>query len=349
MNEIVAVFHYSLYTQLYFYFWVFVFGAVVGSFLNVVVFRLFSGESIVLPPSHCNSCGAKIKWYDNIPIFSYFVLLRGRCRNCKEKISIQYPIVEFICAILFLLIFMKYEFSWQTLFLMYFGAAAIVMSATDFKEKVVFDIVSVPVIPIGLFYSFFNIAHNDVVNFIFFNILIPESFISSVAAIIAAFLFFEGSSLISKIFLGHRAFGDGDTVISMGIGAWFGFKVFIITLVLAIFIQVISSIPIMFYEFYKNKDKDGLITLSGLLACVFVPLIVNFFGFMKIWIAALCFTVIFLGIALLLSFNFLKKLRNREMSPTFLPFGPALLFSTILTVAFYPIFIKIVNLYFNFI
>mgnify|MGYP002627555547 CR=1 FL=1 len=115
-----------------FAFFILITGACIGSFLNVVALRALSKESIVFPSSKCPVCNTPIKWYDNIPIFSYFVLLRGRCRNCKEKISIQYPIVEFICAVLFLLIFMKYEFSWQTLFLMYFGASAIVKCL---KEK----------------------------------------------------------------------------------------------------------------------------------------------------------------------------------------------------------------------
>ena len=342
-DELVTAYNYN---HLFFYFWIFIIGAVVGSFLNVVVFRLFSGESIVLPPSHCNNCKAKIKWYDNIPIFSYFVLLQGKCRNCKEKISIQYPIVEFICAVLFLLIFMKYELSWQTLFLMYFGASAIVMCATDFKEQVVFDVVSMPIIPIGLLYSYFNIAHNDVINLIIFNMLVPEQFISSVTAIIVAFLFFEIISLITKLTIKHRAFGEGDTIIAMGIGAWFGLKSLILTLILAFFVQAIFAFPIMLYKFYKNNDKASLINFCGLLACIVVPILANLFGLMKIWILSLFISVISLGAAIFFVLRILRKLRDSETTPTLFPFGPALLIGALITVAFYPFFMELVKAYF---
>lgn len=335
------------YNPLFFYSWIFVIGAVIGSFLNVVVFRLFSGESIVFPPSHCNSCKEKIKWYDNIPIFSYFVLLRGRCRNCKEKISIQYPIIEFICAVLFLLIFIKYGFSWQTLFLMYFGASAIIMCATDFKEQVVFDVVSIPLIPIGCFYSGFNIAHNDIVNYVFFNMLIPEHILSSVFAVALAFLFFEGISFIAKPLINHRAFGEGDTVIAMGIGAWFGLKVLILTIVLAFFIQAICSFPIMIYKFYKNNDKASIINFGGLLAAVLIPILSNVFGLMNIWIISFLISITSLLIAIVFVIRILMHLRSHDVTPTLFPFGPALLFGTFTAVAFYPFFMELIKTYFS--
>ena len=84
---------------------VFVFGLLIGSFLNVVIYRLPLGESIVLPSSHCPACNAEIKWYDNIPVISYVILLRGRCRNCRTRISPVYPMVELLVALLYLALF----------------------------------------------------------------------------------------------------------------------------------------------------------------------------------------------------------------------------------------------------
>ena len=78
---------------------VFVFGLLIGSFLNVVIYRLPLGESIVFPGSHCPSCNAEIKWYDNIPVISY-AMLRGRCRSCRAHISAIYPAVELLVACL---------------------------------------------------------------------------------------------------------------------------------------------------------------------------------------------------------------------------------------------------------
>lgn len=83
----------------------FVFGLLIGSFLNVVIYRLPRGESIVLPSSHCPGCSTEIKWYDNIPVISYAILLRGRCRNCGVRISPVYPLVELLVATLYLALF----------------------------------------------------------------------------------------------------------------------------------------------------------------------------------------------------------------------------------------------------
>ena len=85
---------------------VFLFGLLFGSFFNVVIYRLPLGESIVFPGSHCPVCDAEIKWYDNIPVISYVLLLRGRCRSCRARISPVYPAVELLVACLYLLIFL---------------------------------------------------------------------------------------------------------------------------------------------------------------------------------------------------------------------------------------------------
>jgi leader peptidase (prepilin peptidase)/N-methyltransferase len=88
---------------------VFIFGLLFGSFLNVVIYRLPLGESIVFPGSHCPACGAEITWYDNIPVISYVLLLRGRCRNCRARISPIYPAVELLSAALYLSVFIVHR------------------------------------------------------------------------------------------------------------------------------------------------------------------------------------------------------------------------------------------------
>jgi leader peptidase (prepilin peptidase)/N-methyltransferase len=85
---------------------VFIFGLLFGSFLNVVIYRLPLGESIVLPSSRCPACGVEINWYDNMPVISYAILLRGRCRSCHVRISPIYPAVELLVACLYLLLFL---------------------------------------------------------------------------------------------------------------------------------------------------------------------------------------------------------------------------------------------------
>src|SRR5262245_66575948 len=91
-------------------FWVFLFGLIIGSFLNVVIYRLPLRESIVTPRSRCTSCGSAVKWYDNIPVLSYLVL-RGRCRNCRAGISFVYPMVELLVGVLCVVLCIRYLYA----------------------------------------------------------------------------------------------------------------------------------------------------------------------------------------------------------------------------------------------
>ena len=89
---------------------IFLFGIVIGSFLNVCIYRIPKGEDIVKTSSHCMSCGYQLRWYDLIPLFSY-IFLRGKCRKCGVKLSMQYPIVEALNGILYVLIFYVTDFT----------------------------------------------------------------------------------------------------------------------------------------------------------------------------------------------------------------------------------------------
>ena len=122
-------------------------GAVVGSFLNVLIFRIPEGQSIVLPSSHCPKCGHAIRVYDNIPIISYLIL-RGKCRDCHEKISMQYPIVEAITALMSLLLFLKFGLSFKYLSSFIFTCALITITFIDLRHQIIPDVISLPGIPV---------------------------------------------------------------------------------------------------------------------------------------------------------------------------------------------------------
>ena len=126
-------------------------GLMIGSFLNVCIYRLPRGKSIVHPPSSCPRCKSKIAPRDNIPVLSY-VLLGGRCRKCGKKISIRYPLVEAATAILFFLVARYYPQHWSVLFPLYYTAVMIVITLTDFDLKIIPDSLTLPGIPIGLLY-----------------------------------------------------------------------------------------------------------------------------------------------------------------------------------------------------
>ena len=131
-----------------------VFGSIVGSFLNVCIYRIPEGQSIAFPGSHCPQCEQSIKFYDNIPIVSYLIL-RGRCRTCKTEISPQYPIVEFITASLSVLLFWRYGLSLQYLAAFSFTCALIIITFIDLKHQIIPDIITLPGIPVFFLFAIF--------------------------------------------------------------------------------------------------------------------------------------------------------------------------------------------------
>lgn len=133
---------------------VFLFGAVVGSFLNVCIYRIPRDESIVFPASHCPDCGTKIRAFDNIPILSY-LLLRGSCRSCGIRISWQYPAVELLSALLTLFLFLKFHFSPTFFVLFLFCMALVVITFIDLEHQIIPDSISLPGIVAGFAASFF--------------------------------------------------------------------------------------------------------------------------------------------------------------------------------------------------
>lgn len=129
-----------MYDVLFICLFILMIGACVGSFLNVVALRALTKESIVFPASKCPVCNEPIKWFDKIPVLSYFLTFKGKCRNCGCKVSKQYPLVEALTAVLFLAIFIAYGISLQTLLLWFLISIAIVITITDFKKEYIFDV-----------------------------------------------------------------------------------------------------------------------------------------------------------------------------------------------------------------
>ncbi len=135
---------------------VFIFGIIVGSFLNVVILRLPDPDgSIVFPSSHCPACNTSLKWYDNIPLLS-FVFLKRRCRSCGKLISWQYPLVELLMGIMSLALYDKFFISSRFLIFFIYCAALLVIIFIDFYHQIIPDVISIPGIFIGFALSFLN-------------------------------------------------------------------------------------------------------------------------------------------------------------------------------------------------
>ncbi len=311
-------------------FFVFCIGTVIGSFLNVVILRAFSGESIVLPPSKCPKCGNKLKWWHNIPILSY-LLLGGKCYFCHEKISIQYPIVEFITGFIFLAVFLEFGIQITTLFAFAIAGLLIVISVTDIKERVVFDAHTYSLIGIGIFYNLYLTVVqiieqvNTIVGFhVTSEWCVNNPLTMSLLGVILGVVIMECAARIGYLIAGERAFGEGDTYIAAGLGAVFGWKNVIAIIILAIILQLIFTLPMFLRKLAVNKDWKTLFSL-----CVFVIYSVSFyfienktnwFDSLALELGAMVLMFIF---GLTACFFVVKGLKNKD-NLTYLPFGPAL-------------------------
>ena len=111
---------------------IFLYGIIIGSFLNVCIYRIPKKENIVTTRSHCMSCGYQLRWYDLIPLFSWLAL-GGRCRKCKAKISVQYPLIEALNGVLYLIVFLRYGVSIETLLYCLMASALLALSVIDFR------------------------------------------------------------------------------------------------------------------------------------------------------------------------------------------------------------------------
>lgn len=143
---------YSETTTILVYIFSFIFGASVGSFLNVCIYRIPRGESIVYPPSHCTDCNHPVKAVDNIPLISY-LFLKGRCRNCGSPISVSYFAVELVTALLTLILVLNYGLQIKTLAYLLVTYSLIVISVIDIRYMIIPNVITIPGIIAGLLFG----------------------------------------------------------------------------------------------------------------------------------------------------------------------------------------------------
>lgn len=331
---------------------VFIIGLCAGSFLNVVILRSLSEESIVFPASKCPKCGQKLKWYHNIPILS-FIMLRGKCAFCKNKISIQYPIIEFLTGILFTAAFLKlfigqviltsavtFENLLTTIYAWIVISLLIVIAGTDIREKVVFDKHTYSLIAIGLIYSLVitvtaaifskNLTGHFPINTGF---LIYSPLTNALLGIISGVVIMELLARSGYLFAGTRAFGEGDTYIAAGIGAVFGWQKLIAALILSIVIQLIITLPIFFKKLFKNKDYAAIISLSGFFLYAIVFFVLQNKGMLSDWITYAVCAIILAAIGIYACVRIIKDLKENKDNMTYLPFGPAMAIAALLMIA----------------
>ncbi|MGN0017594.1 MAG: prepilin peptidase [Candidatus Gastranaerophilaceae bacterium] len=331
---------------------IFITGICIGSFLNVVILRALSGESIVFPASKCPKCQTPLKWWHNIPIISY-IFLKGKCAFCHEKISVQYPIIEFITGYLFLITYLKFDFTLNTLFLSLIFCLFIVISTIDIKEHIAFDIHSYILCAIGLIYSLFNIGNLYHGQTLIFN----NSFIASILGILLGILIISIYFGIGYLFLKTMIIGIGDIYIAGAIGACFGWRYVWLIILLAFAIQIAIYIPIFFVKLVHKKDfltltlsiTFGILTLIDIAYTRLFYLDTNFIYWSLVFVLAingfwLCKRIIEslpknlaeLNEQLINETLSENKTENSKHPPELfhLPFGPALCCAALIVVFF---------------
>ncbi len=210
---------------------VFIFGAVVGSFLNVCIYRIPRKESIAFPGSHCPVCNAPIRFYDNVPIVSWIFLL-GKCRKCRSPISIQYPIVEAINAGGYLYLYTRFGLTGEAGLYALFFSALLVITFIDLYHKIIPDVISLPGIGVGLLACLF---------------VLPPAFLD---ALIGASLGWGLFYLVA--FLSRGGMGGGDIKLIAMIGAFLGWEKMLLTIMLGAFAGSIVGIALMIF-FRKSR------------------------------------------------------------------------------------------------
>jgi leader peptidase (prepilin peptidase)/N-methyltransferase len=242
----------------------FILGLIIGSFLNVVVYRIRTAETI-LGRSHCPQCKKTIRWYDNIPLLS-FVLLRFKCRDCGEKISWQYPLVEFLTGVVFALIASQYFVlenfaTWPiTGVILALVSALVVIFVYDILYMEIPNIVLFPAIFLALAFNFFLDWGGA------FSSMWERAFFSGLLAAAGAFIFFFSLSFFSK----EKWMGMGDAYLVILLGLILGWPKILLGLFLAFAIGAIYGIILIVFK--KKKMKSQLPFAPFLIAGTFITL-----------------------------------------------------------------------------
>ncbi len=244
----------------------FILGLIVGSFLNVCIYRLPRNISIIRPSSSCPACNTPIKPWDNIPILSY-IFLKGKCRKCGESISIRYPLVELLNGILYWTTFNYFGLGWHLPILFVLVSSMVVITFVDLDFQIIPDVITLPGIIIGLASASF---------------LLPDPFSLQPSALSLSVVGFKNS--IAGLFLGGGLFyliailsrggmGGGDIKLMAMVGAFMGWKAVFLTTFIG---SLIGSLVGIFLMIVKGKGRKTKIPFGPFLS--FGSIITLFFG-----------------------------------------------------------------------
>jgi len=250
----------------------FLWGACIGSFLNVCIWRIPRGESVIAPRSHCLSCGTTIAWYDNIPMLS-FILLGRKCRKCGVQISWRYLAVEYLTAIIFLLVWLKFAFleedspalgltplygnNLALVPIYWLGAAGLIFgSFVDVDHMIIPDRVSIGGIVAGILLSAFVPAMHGQETMI-------NGLLASVISAAFGFILLWSIAGIGRLVFRRDAMGFGDVKLMGAIGAFLGWRAVLFTLIISSFLGAAFGLSLVAL---KKKELRGRIPYGPFIA-----------------------------------------------------------------------------------
>jgi len=260
----------------------FVFGIIFGSFLNVVILRIPKEESIVFDSSHCFSCKTPLKPWHNIPLFSW-LFLRGKCSFCKSKISIQYPLIELISGLLFVILINKFGFSLPVILIAFSFLTLLALSMIDFKYKMVPDSLNL----LAMIFAIFGAWSINGVIINFQNAMLFAGGFTllrfSLSYILTASLKNEADKTKTSWNKHYQrypfmeAMGEGDIMVGATMGALLGLKLTLF----AIFLSALLALPVMLFVINRSAEEQRVpfvpfLSLATFIVYIFDTPILNY-------------------------------------------------------------------------
>jgi leader peptidase (prepilin peptidase) / N-methyltransferase len=231
-------------------------GAAIGSFLNVVIYRIPAGLSVVSPPSRCPTCLNKLGPGENIPVLGW-LLLRGKCRHCKTPISVRYPLVEAATALLFLAVYLTFGLSIQTVGYCLFLAWLLALSLIDIDTMTLPNVLTKSLLIVGLVYQAIAgyVATHTIAG-------VADRFSQGIWGMLLGIWLYDGIRFFASGLFNREAQGGGDAKLMAGIGAWLGWKFVLLTGFLASGLgTLIIGIPMFIqwsiHRFPRAIDRPG--------------------------------------------------------------------------------------------
>ncbi|NLJ41899.1 MAG: prepilin peptidase [Clostridiales bacterium] len=244
-------------------FLIFLFGMLLGSFFNVCTYRIPRGESISFPPSHCPSCEHRLVASDLVPLFSY-IFLRGKCKYCQAKISITYPLIEFITPVLYLLLYYTYGISWDLLVYALVISILIIITFIDIEHFIIPNALVLAGLIIGILSLIIGVS--------------PIEWVDALLGLILGGGAILITAILAKLILKKDGMGGGDIKLMAMIGLFMGWRQTGIILLLSVYISFIFIIVMLIFKTKKTGEYlpfGPFIALATVISILYGDQILN--------------------------------------------------------------------------